>query len=46
MQLTLWTFEATPHVGALRIATALEGVLYVLHAPQGDTYAVLVLTMI
>lgn len=45
MQLTLWTYEA-PHVGAMRIATAMEGVHYVLHAPQGDTYADLLFTMI
>ncbi len=46
MQLTLWTYEAPPHVGAMRIATAMEGVHYVLHAPQGDTYADLLFTMI
>ena len=28
------------------IATAMEGVHYVLHAPQGDTYADLLFTMI
>jgi light-independent protochlorophyllide reductase subunit B len=39
MQLTVWTYEAPPHVGAMRVATAMEGVHYVLHAPQGDTYA-------
>jgi light-independent protochlorophyllide reductase subunit B len=46
MQLTLWTYEAPPHVGAMRIATAMEGLHYVLHAPQGDTYADLLFTMI
>lgn len=46
MQLTVWTYEGPPHVGAMRIATALEGVHYVLHAPQGDTYADLLFTMI
>jgi light-independent protochlorophyllide reductase subunit B len=46
MQLTLWTYEAPPHVGAMRVATAMEGVHYVLHAPQGDTYADLLFTMI
>ena len=30
----------------MRIATAMEGVHYVLHAPQGDTYADLLFTMI
>ncbi len=46
MQLTLWTYEAPPHVGAMRIATAMRDVHYVLHAPQGDTYADLLFTMI
>ena len=46
MQLTLWTYEGPPHVGAMRVATSLRGVHYVLHAPQGDTYADLLFTMI
>ncbi|WP_284946461.1 ferredoxin:protochlorophyllide reductase (ATP-dependent) subunit B [Acidisoma cladoniae] len=46
MKLTLWTYEGPPHVGAMRIATAMTGVHYVLHAPQGDTYADLLFTMI
>ena len=46
MQLTLWTYEGPPHVGAMRIATAMQDVHYVLHAPQGDTYADLLFTMI
>ena len=46
MQLTLWTYEGPPHVGAMRVATAMEDVHYVLHAPQGDTYADLLFTMI
>ena len=46
MQLTLWTYEGPPHIGAMRIATALQDVHYVLHAPQGDTYADLLFTMI
>ena len=46
MQLTLWTYEGPPHVGAMRVATAMEEVHYVLHAPQGDTYADLLFTMI
>ena len=46
MQLTLWTYEGPPHVGAMRVATALQDVHYVLHAPQGDTYADLLFTMI
>ena len=46
MDLTLWTYEGPPHVGALRIAASMEGVHYVLHAPQGDTYADLLFTMI
>ena len=46
MQLTLWTYEGPPHIGAMRIATAMRGLHYVLHAPQGDTYADLLFTMI
>ena len=46
MELTLWTYEGPPHVGTMRIATGMEGVHYVLHAPQGDTYADLLFTMI
>ena len=46
MELTLWTYEGPPHVGAMRIASSMEGVHYVLHAPQGDTYADLLFTMI
>ncbi|MGF1561982.1 MAG: ferredoxin:protochlorophyllide reductase (ATP-dependent) subunit B [Geminicoccaceae bacterium] len=46
MQLTVWTYEGPPHVGAMRIATGMKDVHYVLHAPQGDTYADLLFTMI
>ncbi len=46
MQLTVWTYEGPPHVGAMRVAAAMEGLHYVLHAPQGDTYADLLFTMI
>ena len=46
MQLTLWTYEGPPHIGAMRVATAMTDVHYVLHAPQGDTYADLLFTMI
>ena len=46
MQLTLWTYEGPPHIGAMRVATAMEQVHYVLHSPQGDTYADLLFTMI
>ncbi|MDX2238960.1 MAG: ferredoxin:protochlorophyllide reductase (ATP-dependent) subunit B [Hyphomonadaceae bacterium] len=46
MQLTVWTYEGPPHVGAMRVATAMRNVHYVLHAPQGDTYADLLFTMI
>jgi light-independent protochlorophyllide reductase subunit B len=46
VQLTLWTYEGPPHVGAMRVAAAMDGVHYVLHAPQGDTYADLLFTMI
>ena len=46
MQLTLWTYEGPPHVGAMRIAASMQDVHLVLHAPQGDTYADLLFTMI
>jgi len=46
MKLTVWTYEGPPHVGAMRVVTGLEDVHYVLHAPQGDTYADLLFTMI
>ena len=46
MKLTLWTYEGPPHIGAMRVATAMKDVHYVLHAPQGDTYADLLFTMI
>lgn len=46
MELTVWTYEGPPHVGAMRIATAMKDLHYVLHAPQGDTYADLLFTMI
>ncbi|MEL6277508.1 MAG: ferredoxin:protochlorophyllide reductase (ATP-dependent) subunit B, partial [Pseudomonadota bacterium] len=46
MKLTVWTYEGPPHVGAIRVATGMEGLHYVLHAPQGDTYADLLFTMI
>ncbi len=46
MQLTLWTYEGPPHVGAMRIATSMRDVHYVLHSPPGATYADLLFTMI
>ncbi len=46
MKLTVWTYEGPPHVGAMRVATAMKGLHFVLHAPQGDTYADLLFTMI
>ncbi|MEQ6250759.1 ferredoxin:protochlorophyllide reductase (ATP-dependent) subunit B [Sulfitobacter sp. HNIBRBA3233] len=46
MKLTVWTYEGPPHVGAMRVATGMKGLHYVLHAPQGDTYADLLFTMI
>ena len=33
-------------MGAMRVATGMKGLHYVLHAPQGDTYADLLFTMI
>ena len=46
MQLSLWTYEGPPHVGAMRVVASMRDVHYVLHAPQGDTYADLLFTMI
>ena len=46
MKLTLWSYEGPPHVGAMRVAASLKDIHYVLHAPQGDTYADLLFTMI
>ena len=46
MKLSLWTYEGPPHIGSMRIAASMEDVHYVLHAPQGDTYADLLFTMI
>jgi len=46
MHLAVWTYEGPPHVGAMRVAASMRGVHYVLHAPQGDTYADLLFTMI
>jgi light-independent protochlorophyllide reductase subunit B len=46
MQLSVWTYEGPPHVGVMRVASAMRGVHFVLHAPQGDTYADLLFTMI
>ncbi|MEO0398672.1 MAG: ferredoxin:protochlorophyllide reductase (ATP-dependent) subunit B [Pseudomonadota bacterium] len=46
MRLAVWTYEGPPHVGAMRIATAMKDTHFVLHAPQGDTYADLLFTMI
>ncbi|WP_448658378.1 ferredoxin:protochlorophyllide reductase (ATP-dependent) subunit B [Sphingomonas sp. CJ99] len=46
MQLAVWTYEGPPHIGAMRVATGMHGVHYLLHSPQGDTYADLLFTMI
>ena len=46
MKLTVWTYEGPPHVGAMRVATGMTDLHYVLHAPQGDTDADLLFTMI
>ncbi|MEM1142562.1 MAG: ferredoxin:protochlorophyllide reductase (ATP-dependent) subunit B [Pseudomonadota bacterium] len=46
MELSLWTYEGPPHVGAIRIANSMKGVHLMLHAPQGDSYADLLFTMI
>jgi light-independent protochlorophyllide reductase subunit B len=46
MKLSMWTYEGPPHVGAMRVAASMKDVHLVLHAPQGDTYADLLFTMI
>jgi light-independent protochlorophyllide reductase subunit B len=46
MKLAVWTYEGPPHVGAMRVATGMRDMHMVLHAPQGDTYADLLFTMI
>lgn len=46
MKLAVWTYEGPPHVGAMRVATSMKDLHFVLHAPQGDTYADLLFTMI
>ena len=46
MKLAVWTYEGPPHVGAMRVATGMRDLHMVLHAPQGDTYADLLFTMI
>lgn len=46
MELTFWTYEGPPHVGAIRVANSMRGVHLLLHSPQGDTYADLLFTMI
>lgn len=46
MKLSIWTYEGPPHVGAIRVVTGMQKVHLVLHAPQGDTYADLLFTMI
>jgi light-independent protochlorophyllide reductase subunit B len=46
VELTVWTYEGPPHMGAMRIAASMRDLHCVLHAPQGDTYADLLFTMI
>ncbi len=46
MELSVWTYEGPPHIGAIRVAASMEGVHLLLHSPQGDTYADLLFTMI
>ena len=46
MELSVWTYEGPPHVGAIRVAASMHGVHLLLHSPQGDTYADLLFTMI
>ncbi|MBK1648667.1 ferredoxin:protochlorophyllide reductase (ATP-dependent) subunit B [Rhabdochromatium marinum] len=46
MELTLWSYEGPPHIGAMRVAASMDAVHLVLHAPLGDSYADLLFTMI
>jgi len=46
MKLSLWTYEGPTHVGAMRVVNSMRDAHFVLHAPQGDTYADLLFTMI
>jgi light-independent protochlorophyllide reductase subunit B len=46
VELSVWTYEGPPHVGAIRVAASMDGVHLLLHSPQGDTYADLLFTMI
>jgi light-independent protochlorophyllide reductase subunit B len=46
VELTFWTYEGPPHIGAIRVAASMRGVHLLLHSPQGDTYADLLFTMI
>ena len=46
MELTVWSYEGPAHVGAMAVAASMVDVHLVLHAPQGDSYADLLLTMI
>ncbi|HIJ62022.1 MAG TPA: ferredoxin:protochlorophyllide reductase (ATP-dependent) subunit B [Rhodospirillaceae bacterium] len=46
MKLSVWTYEGPPHIGAIRVVAAMRDMHLVLHAPQGDTYADLLFTMI
>jgi light-independent protochlorophyllide reductase subunit B len=46
MKLSLWTYEGPTHVGAMRVVNSMRNAHFVLHAPQGDTYADLLFTMI
>jgi light-independent protochlorophyllide reductase subunit B len=46
MKLSLWTYEGPTHIGAMRVANSMRNAHLVLHAPQGDTYADLLFTMI
>jgi light-independent protochlorophyllide reductase subunit B len=46
VKLSLWTYEGPTHVGAMRVVNSMKNAHFVLHAPQGDTYADLLFTMI
>ena len=44
MELTLWTYEGPPHVGAMRIASSMKDIHYVLHAPHQSCSVIIMST--
>ena len=40
MELTLWTYEGPPHVGAMRIASSMKDIHYVKILPKKSLVAI------